>query len=184
MDDKLRECTFRFSTCENKDDVYVVDVGLVNKLSDDELIITTSVLLNKVDITNGISEIIDINRLSKFLKLLRVTSWVLKFIRTLKLKLLKKNKGGNPENVENQNSVVAPTMLLKANDIQSAKCCWIKDVQRSVIQNPAYDNLRYQLDLFREENDLIRCGSRLKHADIELNNRYPYLLSKNIYLPD
>ena len=64
--------------------------------------------------------------------------------------------------------------ILSTTEILAAKQLWIAGVQIEMKQSPRFNLLQYLLDLFEDENGLIHCGSRLKHADMNFNNKYPH----------
>ena len=115
---------------------------------------------------------IDISKFSSLTKLLRVTALVLKFIATLK-----KNKHENN--------------TLEAADILNAEQKWIAYTQSEhfsdiiiTIKENKPNNIKNQLGLYLDRHGLVRCGGRLKNAEICEGARHPLLLPKNSKLTD
>ena len=145
----------------------------VHDVSDDELMKTSNIFINngkEVNTEYRISEVMDIDRYGSLIKLLRVTAWVIRFKDRLRRKC-----DARQEVLSNN---VFKT-ILSTTEILAAKHLWIADVQIEMRQSPKFNSLQYQLDFFEDENGLIRCGSRLKHADMNFNNKYPHLLLKD-----
>ncbi|XP_053406522.1 uncharacterized protein LOC128559275 [Mercenaria mercenaria] len=117
----------------------------------------------------GILDVIDINRFDTYRKLIRVTAYVLRFVN-------------NCRNIE---KVYGP---LESHEINAAAKHLIKyvqsrhfpDVIEYIYQNRNIQlkrpNLVRQLDLFLDDDKLIRCGGRLSNAPLLHSTRFPYLL--------
>ena len=98
------------------------------------------------------------------MKLLRVTGWGIKFIE--KLKPLK-----------NPNYTFKP--YITSSNINEAKVLWIRDVQKDILTSFNYQNLQHQLSSYHDDTKLLRCGERLKNADIPYESKHPVILLKN-----
>ena len=104
----------------------------------------------------NLEEIMDIERYGSKLKLLRVTAYVLKFIRLLR------GDGGAVKSKE-----------LKAEDLNFAEVTWIRGVQAHSFgterQNllHGYERSKHvkQFNLYLDEDKIIRCGGRINNAD-------------------
>ena len=86
----------------------------------------------------SIENAIDIKRFNSLQKLLRVTSWVKRFVNTLKKETLKKH-------------------FVDSNELQMYQLQWISENQRS------FDKLQVvckALNIFCDENELFRCEGR------------------------
>ena len=86
----------------------------------------------------SIENAIDIKRFNSLQKLLRVTSWVKRFVNTLKKETLKKP-------------------FVESNELQMYQLQWISENQRS------FDKLQVvckALNIFCDENELFRCEGR------------------------
>ena len=92
----------------------------------------------------SIENVIDIKRFNSLQKLLRVTSWVKRFVNNLK-KVLKKETSKKP--------------LVDSNELHMSQLQWISENQRS------FDKRKLQvvckaLNIFCDENELFRCEGR------------------------
>ena len=115
----------------------------------------------------------NIERYSSYQKLLRITSYVLRFINNSK-QTNKHKKTGHLEPSEMQNSAEI----------------WIRDSQ-SIHFSQEYQTLRKggrprnslpiirQLRLYIDEKNLIRCGGRMHNAPLPETTKFPYLLPNN-----
>ena len=85
-----------------------------------------------------LSSIIDINKFSSLIKLLRVTAYVIKFIKILKKKL---------QNTEDESVLKNNTeeINVTGEDIRNAKILWIKDVQTVMMTDKRFNNWKLQL---------------------------------------
>ena len=110
-----------------------------------------------------LSEIIDLNRFNTLNKLLRVTSWVKRFVDNLRLKR------------EGQDVVLEP---LSAVEIQKSEIRWIKDSQIDLQRSAGFDKARENLDI-REINEVLICHGRLENSDLDLGAKYPMVLPRD-----
>jgi hypothetical protein len=140
-----------------------------------------SVVLNCLDtevetdeqlpINTGLMEIIDCTKFSSVERLLRVTSYVLRFIYVLK------NRG-------KKNSL---TRFVTVPELNQAKDMWIKTVQSAEYPKELehlYDKSKRktpiirQLRLFLDKCGTIRCRGRLENANLKEATLYPILLPR------
>ena len=98
------------------------------------------------------------------MKLLRVTGWGIKFIEKLKP-------------FKNPNYTFKP--YITSSNINEAKVLWIRDVQKDILTSFNYQNLQHQLSSYHDDTKLLRCGERLKNADIPYESKHPVILLKN-----
>ena len=162
--------------------VCCINVIGVNACNDEELLISCSTMQvsKNTDDEPRISKVMKINRFNDVMKLLRVTAWIIRFKNKLKQKIAstkirKSRRGKQTEKVEPGDEY----RILTAEELQLAKRLWVGDVQHGIMQSSNFKLLRRQLNLFQDQHQLIRCGSRLKHAEIGFDNKYPYLLRKD-----
>ena len=109
----------------------------------------------------------DIKRYGSNLKLLRVTSYVLKFIR-----LLRRDRGA------------VKSKELKAEDLNFAAVTWVRGVQAhsfgTELQNllPGYERSKHvkQFNLYLDEDKNIRWKGRINNADTTEESKNPVLL--------
>ena len=97
-------------------------------------------------------------------KLIRVTAWCQRFVNGIRGKRL-------------------DTGYLTSNEIHEAECLWQKCLQKRQFMDVFYsiaakkpNNLCNQLDIFIDENGILRCGGRLKHANFSEATRFSILL--------
>ena len=115
----------------------------------------------------NLEEIMDIERYGSKLKLLRVTAYVLKFLR-----LLRGDRGA------------VKSKDLRAEDLNFAEVTWIRGVQAHSFATERQD-LRHgyegskhvkQFDLYLDEDKIIRCKGRINNADTTEESKNPVLL--------
>ena len=112
---------------------------------------------------------IDPERFSSWNRLIRVTAWTARFI----------------DNVRALGQKQQDSTLTSA-ELQLAKFRWILAEQqnhytdvRTALRDKKKRELIKRLDLFVTDNDIIRCGGRLKYADLKEDTKHPALLHKN-----
>ena len=116
--------------------------------------------------TLDLDKIICCRNFSRLQRLLRVTSYVLKFVEQCKSRIR------TPEVVEAE---------LTAADINKAETLWVKEMQKDLFLYKDFPNWKRQFDLFLE-GGVWRCRSRLGNSNIPYNTKYPMLLAKSHYL--
>ena len=84
--------------------------------------------------SHSISSLIDLDRFSNLHRLLRVTAYVLRFVKNLKERV----KGGK--------QVFGSD--ISATDMKEAEQCWILDVQRTLRMNKKFESWSREFDLF------------------------------------
>ena len=125
-----------------------------------------------------LSNIIDIEKFSSLNKLLRVTAYVVKFITNLKIA----GEINRREEKIDININKKCFNLLEAKDIQHVKTMWIKEVQMNVENESNYGQLKKALNLYKDDEEIIRCQGRLDFApDITFEENNPIFLPKKHY---
>ena len=132
----------------------------------------------------GISKIMDISRFSSLRKLVRVTSYVLKFVKQCRKKRaynLRSTDARKPEEIT-------------SDDVQTATRLWIIDVQnepftreKDLISKNMQSKgspLLKQLRLFVDEHGVIRCAGRIHNSPLDDCAKFPVLLPKKHRLTD
>eukprot|EP00795_Rhopilema_esculentum_P008158 gene8158-14086_t len=95
-----------------------------------------------------ISTIIDCNRFSSYTKLLRVTDYVLRFVK-------------------NCRNSVKETEELSAQELEEAEQCWVKDMQ-STFKEEKLADLKKHLGNDKDTEGIIRCyGRRLLQLPVD-----------------
>ena len=116
---------------------------------------------------SSISRVIDISRFSNLQRLLRVTAYVLRFLKNLKARL----------SPDNEQSVIGSE--IEAKEMEVAEQYWILDVQKSLQQNKRFENWRREFNIFTDSVGILRCRGRLSHADLPYSAKHPILLDAN-----
>ena len=126
---------------------------------------SSTLLVNTND--SSISSVMDISRFSNLQRLLRVTAYVLRFLKNLKARL-------SPHNEQ-----LLLGSEIGAKDVEEAEQYWILDVQKSLQQNKKFENWRREFNLFTDRDGILTCGGRLSHADLPYSAKHPILLDAN-----
>ncbi|XP_028397211.1 uncharacterized protein LOC114521021 [Dendronephthya gigantea] len=118
--------------------------------------------------TRALNNIIKIEDFGSLARLLHVTAYVLRFVRETKAAV---TGDGKP---------VEPT--LTAEEIESAKLLWVREMQRHLPEKREFDQLKAQFGLYTDDEGIWRCGGRLERANLPPSTRHPILLDKDHYL--
>eukprot|EP00794_Sanderia_malayensis_P009391 gene9391-biopygen7530 len=114
-----------------------------------------NVLSVAAEMSNAVSNIIDIGRISSLRKLLRVTAYVKRFVSNLKNKRTNQPiKRGN----------------IEADEIKQAEMLWIKDAQRILKGKDDFYKTCMNLGI-KENNGILICQGRLENADLGMEAR-------------
>ena len=106
---------------------------------------------------------IEYTKYSSFTRLIRVTAWMLRFVK----RLLKQSY---------------ETDSLTSEELTEAEKIWIRYTQRKhfpYVLDKVHDkrtNIAQQLGVFKDEEGLLRCRGRLEHSNLSQGARYPILL--------
>ncbi|XP_064629237.1 uncharacterized protein LOC135488532 [Lineus longissimus] len=121
-------------------------------------------------LTTVVSEpIIDSTRYSKWIRLVRVTSWVLRFVKLLRI----------PQEQRCSSS------SLTATEIEEAELYWVKWIQQdrygeviARLQEKQQVSSRQlkSLDPFLDDSGILRVGGRLQESDLPYAIRHPIIL--------
>ena len=111
----------------------------------------------------GIGEAIDCTRFSSLDKLLRVTSYVLRFINNIKFRI------GKTEVIFNDE--------LSTDDTNASKTICLKYEQSFIVAESKFDKLKSSLKLFCDKDSIWRLKTRLNQLiTLSYNNKCPILL--------
>ena len=94
----------------------------------------------------SIETVVDIKRFNAIQKLLRVTSWVKRFVNNLKKKVLKKKTLKKP--------------FVDSNELHMSQLQWISENQRS-FDKRKLQIVRKAVNIFCDENELFRSKARI-----------------------
>ena len=145
-----------------------------NFLKDGNFIVQEEPIENSISRENLLSEIktlvvnktrVDINdisNLNSLNKLYRVTAWIKRFV----------NNAQNKK--QNQELLLKP--FLTPTELQSSEFYWIKKNQES-IDNKHIELLWKQLNVTRDEDDLLMCTRLLENALLPYESKTPYLIN-------
>ena len=122
----------------------------------------THSLLTPQPLSCCISRIIDIERFSSIHKLVRVTAYVLQFVKALK------HQCESPE--------------LTVDALSEAERKWIMESQSTLEANPKFPSWRMQFGLFKDDSHVWRCGGRLQNASISFSSNTQYFSPRDIPL--
>lgn len=116
---------------------------------------------------SGIGSVVDVSRFSNLQRLLRVTAYVLRFVKNLKAVLSR----------QNEELVFDSDIAVK--EIEEAEQWWILDVQKYLPLNKKFESWKREFGLFTDPDGILRCGGRLFHADLPYSAKHPILLDAN-----
>ncbi len=113
----------------------------------------------------SIKELMNIATFSNYHRLLRVTVYVLRFVRKLKANV-KRRAEKSQERLKNSWS----------EEINEAETLWLKEMQTSLPGHLKYQDWRRQFGVFVDEKGITRRGGRLENANIHESAKHPILL--------
>jgi len=116
----------------------------------------------------SIASIIDVNAYSSCTKLFRVTAYVYRFARNLKLKVkeVKNLALGN----------------LKATEVEEAENSWVKEAQSGLTDQKNFKQIERDLGLYSDEDGVIRCRGRIPESVMEYKEKHPAFLPRGHHL--
>ena len=112
---------------------------------------------------SGVSTVIEIGKFSRLGRLLRVTSWVKRFLYNSRCtaKSTERRKG-----------------MLSSSEIAEAERMWIRSSQDDLKSDKHYKDLAIKLKLV-EIDGLLRCKGRLESSDLEPESQQPIILPRS-----
>ena len=113
----------------------------------------------------GLGQIMDCERFGTLSRLLKVTTYVVKFVRMLKKKV----------RITDENSA-------QLSDSAEAERLCIIEAQTPLTQDRSFDAWEKQFGLFLDPSGIWRCRGRLTHAELPYSTKHPMLLNKNHFL--
>ena len=164
--------TGHWPICDKFDTRTLVNITTAEELLDRQNTISANVATCQPTIQQGVASVIDINRFSSLLKLLRVTALVQRFIENLKTRTA-------------ENRIL--TKELTGKEIDRAEHRWIKDIQRQyygkqidelTTKAKTLGPLIRQLRLFVDDDGILRVGGRLHNAPIRYEAKFPMLIPR------
>eukprot|EP00795_Rhopilema_esculentum_P000836 gene836-10578_t len=136
----------------------------VNEIAPSQQIeINTNVVVTENNDQLNLNKIIPCVNYSSYIRLIRVTAFVLKFVAILKRK------------VKNLQTDISDDFLSKVN---KAKIMWHLEVQKVFDLSRNDKEIRNNPGYFVNKEGIIRLGGRLQNASISHNSKYPVLLPR------
>lgn len=126
---------------------------------------THSLLTPESSPSANLEELIPCKIHSTLQRLLRVTAYVIWFIRLLK------ERGRCNNNY---------SLTLEPKEIAEAERLWIIQSQRLLPEEKHFPEWKKQFVLFFDQSGIWRCGGRLVNAELQYNTKHPILISVNI----
>ena len=118
----------------------------------------------------GIGKIIDCKRFSNLKKLLIVSALVLRFVRNMKCVLTGRERVGDEV-----------TLL----EVRNSELEWLKFEQHFIIQDSKFQKQKHSLNLYFDENDILRSQTRINQIKgVVLQESQPILLRSNSYFTE
>ena len=105
-----------------------------------------------------LSDIIDVKRFSSMDKLCRVTSRLLLFLKILKR--------------------TCESPVVTADVMAEAERMWVIELQSTLEEDPKFPSWKTQFGLFKDNNQIWRCGGRLQNASMSFSSKHPIFLLK------
>ena len=107
----------------------------------------------------GLDEVMPPANFSDVYRLLRVTSYVLRFIRRVR------GRQGQPQ---------FTSVEIQPEELSDAESLWIKYVR----EEEDFGQTRHSLGLFEDDRGILRCGGRLHNAPLPYSARFPAILPR------
>ena len=113
----------------------------------------------------NVQDVINMTKYNSFTRLCRVTGFVFRFIKNMKLSLRKKYN----ELVKDDDVTV--------EELEYAEILWLKECQRAMTLDSKFPQLTKSLNLYCDEDNLLRARTRLSET-VELKNdvKFPIVL--------
>ena len=117
--------------------------------------------------TFDLERIISREAYSNLDRLLRVTSYVLRFVNNLKSKLKKCD---------------ALVSELQPEEVEYSRGLWCGQAQSTFSEDSSFNRSKSELNVFVDEQDLFRCTGRIQNASTTYAAKHPILIPKNHHL--
>ena len=124
---------------------------------------------------SNLESVILMKNYSSLIKLLKITGYVMRFIRNLKNSFSRKNaiKEVPEEKLSGPLTVV---------ELENGEKMWIKYEQRTILANKKFPDLKKQLGLFQDEEELLRLRGRFQNTSWDFEQKHPALLPRYSHL--
>lgn len=117
-----------------------------------------------------LSECFELERVSSFKILFRVTANVRRFISRLK------------EKVRNTRNSQPSNELISVEEPEVAEVLWLKEVQRPMSEGNKFDQQKVSLGVYADAKEVYRCRGRLDNSALPYEKKYPALVPVNGHL--
>ena len=114
-----------------------------------------------------LEQLIDPSRYSKIGTILRVTAYILRFVRNLQSCRRKSNPIKGPITTE---------------EISLAEKMWIRQIQVSLPKMKDYKKVKESLSLFEDSDKIIRCHGRIEASPLPYDTKFPTLLPSDHHI--
>ena len=119
--------------------------------------------------TFDLENVISCEAYSNLDHLLRVTSYVLRFVNNLKSKLKKFD---------------ALVSELQLEEVEYSLGLWCRQAQSTFSEDSGFNRSKSELDVFPEEQGLLRCTGRIQNAPTRYAAKHPILIPRNHHLAE
>ena len=138
-------------------DVESTDESVVEMKAADKEKLSKNVVM--VSVSYDCEDVIDLKRFNDFMRLLRITAYVRRFIHNCKKPLKRR------------------VDVLSAQEIREAQLLWVKSVQGEMVQDGKFEQISRNLMCYKDDDGVIRCKGRLEKA-VDQTCRFPILLPR------
>ena len=114
-----------------------------------------------------VTEVFECESKSTLKRLLRVTAFVIRFLKNIQRRLKKE-------------ATIAG--MLSSEEMQDAEKYWIRVAQRVLESQEDFKRKSMQFGMYRDAEDVIRCRSRMTNADLEESSKMPIALPHDHWL--
>ena len=128
----------------------------------------THSLLTSNSLTVNLEQFITCEDHSSLSRLLRVTAYVIRFIKLLKHKEMFTG--------------TIWSIILEPEEITEAERLWIVQAQTLLAQVTRFNEWKRKFGLFLDHKGIWRCGGRLDNVDLQYATKHPIFLSKHHHL--
>ena len=115
----------------------------------------------------SLGNLIDPTRFSTYGTIMRVTAYVLRFVRNIQ------------RSFENLATTKVP---LTAEEISSAEKSWIRQLQVSIPKIKDYKRTKGSLSLFEDDENIIRCRGLIEASSLPYDTKFPILLPSDHHI--
>jgi len=131
--------------------------------SQEQLKTTANAMVVRVECLPSVANVVDINRHGNLEKLLRVTTWVFRFIRNLR---------------PNQDKNAKRSGRLMKKELTEAEREWLKATQADLQRQKNFQQLKTEMGVAESEG-ILRCVGRLVNSDLEFDAHRPIVLPRD-----